>query len=166
MANIGQFDATNVKPAEAFDPLPPGEYKAMVVDSDVKETKAQNGNYLKLRWQILEGEFSNRVVFQNLNLDNPEPKAVEIAQRELSAICHAVGKLKIQDSQELHNIPVYIKVKIRPAKGDFPASNDIAGVKSVNESAPIPAPAPQSAQATVQATAPAAPVAPWARPKR
>lgn len=169
MANIGEFDSTNVPPREASDPIPPGEYKAMIEESDVKPTKKNDGYVLKLTWLVLEGPYSARKIFQNINLDNPNSKAVEIGQQELSAVCHGCGKLKVQDSSELHNIPCVIRVKIRPAKGDYPASNEIAAVKLANgQSAPATtqhqrtAPAPGQQQAPQQ-SAPNTP--PWLRKK-
>ena len=35
---------------------------------------------------------------------------VEIAQRELNSICHAVGKLRVADTEELHGIPMKVKL--------------------------------------------------------
>ena len=91
MAELGSFDATNVAPREAFDPLPPGDYKAMIEGSDVKPTKKGDGYMLKLQWLVLDGQYSGRKIFQNINLANPNPKAVEIGQQELSAVCHGCG---------------------------------------------------------------------------
>jgi len=51
----------------------------------------------------------------------------------LASICRAVGRTKINDSAELHKIPCIIKVKIRPAKGEYEASNDIVSYKSIEE---------------------------------
>src|SRR5690606_14954828 len=102
MALIGHFDATNVAPSEDFSPIPVGEYSAHIVDSDVKPTKNNTGHYAELEFEVTAGEFKGRKVWARLNLDNPNPKAVEIAQRELSAICHAVGVLQVTDTQQLH----------------------------------------------------------------
>lgn len=157
MANIGAFDATQVQPSEGrdFTPLPAGKYPAMITASDLKPTKAQTGHYLSLEFTVTEGEHQGRKVFTNLNLDNPNQQAVEIAQRDLSAICHAVGKLTVTDSAELHDIPLTINVKVRPAKGDYPASNDITKYEKAGVVAQTPAAQPAAA-------APAA-APPWKR---
>ena len=176
MGNLGEFDATGVTPAESFEPLPPGKYRAAITDSDVRETKAKTGHYAHFEWTILEGPHANRRVFQNCNIVNPNPKAAEIGQRELSAICHACGVLRIKDdTAELHNIPCIIRVKVTPAKGGYEASNAIAGVESAQEQAPAPAapapaaarPAPAAQPVAAAAPAPApAGVAPWLRNKK
>ena len=160
MANIGNFDATQVAPQEDFTPLPTGEYVAQIVDSDLNPTKNGNGHYLELTLQVTEGEGKGRKVWARLNLDNPNPKAVEIAQRELSAICHAVGKMQVRDSQELHYKPLVIRVEFVPADGVKTTrdGNEIKAWKAIAGGA-VTQVAPGTAHAT-PASASAAP--PWA----
>ena len=84
------FNANNVQPTSSFDPIPAGKYLAIITDSEMRTTKAGTGEYLELTFQILEDEHKGRLVWSRLNLQNPNPLAVEIAQGELSAICRAV----------------------------------------------------------------------------
>ena len=93
MADLNGFDANNVEPAAAFDPIPAGKYLAVITDSEMKPNKAGTGSYLQLTFQIIEGEYKNRLLWARLNLDNPNATAVQIARAELSAICRAVGVL-------------------------------------------------------------------------
>jgi hypothetical protein len=109
-------DYQNAKPMDDFTPIPVGDYKAVITESEVKQTKAGDGQYLNLRVEIIEGEYSGRIVFVILNLWNPNPKAVEIANRELATIVAAVGKPGAQNSEELHNIPMTIKVGLEQGK--------------------------------------------------
>lgn len=110
--NLSGFDAGQVAP-NSFDVLPAGEYEAVIVTSTVEQTSKGDGKYLKLELQVLNGEFQNRKVWDRLNLWNPSAKAVEIAKGTLSAICRAVGVLTPQDSSDLHNKPLRIKVTVR-----------------------------------------------------
>lgn len=110
-----------------FDPIPAGEYLAMVVDSEVKVTKKKDGEYISLKFKFIEGKYKGRFIWSNLNIVNPNPIAVEIAQSELATLCRACGKAVIQDTQELHGVPIKMKIKITPAKGDFPAKNAAIG---------------------------------------
>jgi hypothetical protein len=75
---------------------------------------------------ILDGPYKGRKIFDQLNLVNPNPTTVEIAQRTLSAICHATGRMHVSDSEELHLIPMTIQVKIKPPKNGYGESNAIA----------------------------------------
>lgn len=160
MANLGgTFDATQVAPSQAFEVLPPGKYKVQVTDSDMRPTKDGNGQYLWLEMEILDGEFHGRKIWDRLNLVNPNQQAVEIAQRSLSALCHATGKLHVTDSEALHFIPVIATVRVRPAKGDFDASNEIRGYEPAGNGAVT-----QMKPATTSAASAATPSsAPWKR---
>ena len=149
------FDATAVEPATQFDVLPKGEYLAAAVSSEMKSTKAMTGQYLQLSFEILEGKFKGRRIFERLNLQNPNKDAEEIAQRTLSALCHALGILQVNESEQLHDIPVLISVTIEDGKGDYGPSNRITGYASASsEKAPV---------AAVAQAAKASGAAPWAR---
>ena len=55
MASLNNFDANQVDPSVALDPLPAGKYIAVVSESELKPTKAGGGKYLQLTFQIIEG---------------------------------------------------------------------------------------------------------------
>jgi hypothetical protein len=165
MATIN-FNAAEVTPAQSFDPLPAGDYLVYIKDSDMKPTAAGNGYYLELTLEVLDGPHTGRLIWDRLNLDNPNQKAVEIAQRTLSAICHAVGVLNVSDSAELHDKPLVAKVVIEEPRGDYAARNQIKGYKasSAGVSAPAPAARPVASVPPPQAAAAsAAPSRPWAK---
>ena len=128
------FDASQVAPNSGSpDPIPAGWYNAQIDESEMKPTKDGTGTYLQLRFSVVDGQYANRKVYARLNLRNSNPVAQEIAYGELSAICHATGVIQLQDSQQLHGIPMKIKVKLRPASGDYDASNEIGSYKNINE---------------------------------
>ena len=136
MANLGNFDASQVKPAEVLEAIPAGWYIANMTASEMKPTSSGTGSYLSCEYTILEGEYRGRKLYDRINLQNPNPVAVEIGQRQLSAICHATGVIQIQDSSQFHGRPLSIKVSLRPAGkgGDgnfYEASNEVKGYQSV-----------------------------------
>lgn len=125
------FDASTVEPSKPREVIPPGEYTAIVEASDVKPTKkakediqyggpAANDKLLELTLKVIEGEFAGSMIWERMNIVNVNPQAQEIAQRDLSALCHAVGKLKVKDSAELHNKPIRIKVDVEKKEGYNP----------------------------------------------
>lgn len=118
MGNLNElgFDARNVEPA-SFDLIPPGEYEAVIVAAEVKPTSS-GGKMIKLRLQILNGEFQNRTLFDNLNIWNSSDKARQIAKGTLSAICRAVNVLTPNDTAELCNKPLRVSVGIQKAEKD------------------------------------------------
>lgn len=146
---ILSFNAANIAPSQVFAPLPAGDYTAIITESETKATKDGQGQYLQIKLQIQDGEFSGRILFDRLNLWNNNQQAREIAQRALSAICHAVGVLQVGDSQELHNRPLIATVKIKPASGNYEANNEIKGYKAASIGAAKPAFQPPQAAAPV-----------------
>jgi len=150
MANLFGFDAESVEPRGDLEPVPAGKYVAAVTESEMKPTKAGTGEYLQLTFQVLDGPHKNRLLWSRLNLNNPNPTAVEIARGELSAICRAVGVTKPRDSADLHNLPLVINVKCVKRPDTDEITNEIKGY-SRKEAPPA---APGSATPTT---------APWAR---
>lgn len=130
MAKLEGFNANEVEPFVPFDAIPAGEYMACIVESEQKDTSAGDGSMLKLDFQIIEGEFEGRHVFENLNLNNPSEKAVQIARAKLSAICRAIDVLEPQDSNELHDKPVSIKVTQEKRKDNGEMTNRITSFNS------------------------------------
>jgi hypothetical protein len=137
MAQI-QFDASQVAPQQPIEALPAGWYKAALTTSDMEPTNDGTGMMLKCEYSILEGAFKGRKIFDRLNLQNKNPQAVEIAQQALSALCHATGVIRITDSQQLHNIPFFIKIKVDAKRTEDSLKNQInpATQKPYNEGDP------------------------------
>jgi len=114
MAKLGMtFDSNDVPELEDFSPVPPGQYTGMVVGSEIKETSS-GGEMLVLEIDIQGGEYSNRKIFENLNIKNDNQQAVDIAFRKLGNLCKAVGKATIKDSEELHNKRFLMEVSVKP----------------------------------------------------
>ena len=156
---LGGFDANNVDPQGDYELIPAGNYPAQIVASDMRSTKNGNGQFLYLELEISDGEYAGRKLYDRLNLINPNPQAVEIAKRQFSALCRATGVMVPKDSEELHFRPVVAVVKVRPAKGEYGASNDIATYKPVDGAA-----ATSTTPAASGGAAKAAPK-PWERGK-
>jgi len=127
MANLQGFNANDVEPASEFEPIPAGRYEAVVVDSEMKPTKSGTGNYLQLTFQVIDGPFSNRLLWARLNLDNPNDQTRKIAQGELSAVCRAVGVLAPNDSVDLHNLPLVIQVRCKKRTDTGEIVNEVKG---------------------------------------
>ncbi len=131
MANLKQvFDMNNV-PEDEYAIIPEGEYTAQIVRSEMKETKSGNGMYLELRVQILDEPYTGRLVFDRLNLVNPNDTAVKIAQRTLADICKALDlEESPDDSEELHGQELKVVVAVEPETESFPASNRVKKYKA------------------------------------
>lgn len=125
--DLSGFNAADIEPQTAYQPLPAGTYKAVIVSSEDKPTKDMTGSYLKLEFEIIDGQYQGRKIFENLNLNNANQTTVEIARRSLSGICRAVGVMTPQDSSQLHNRPMEIDVKVKDDGKGYGPQNRITG---------------------------------------
>lgn len=162
------FNASTVDPQQSFDPLPDAWYTVTMTKSEMKPTKDNQGAYLETELTVQdEGKYKGRKIFYRLNLKNSNPVAQEIAYKQLSAICHAVGVIQCEDSQQLHGLPFKAKVVVKTdPTGKYDPANEVKAIKSVNEDAAPPAFAPAAAPAAPAAQpAAAGAVPPWMQKK-
>lgn len=155
MADLRGFDASQVEPSAALEPIPSGKYVAVISESEMKATKNNTGKYLELTFQVIEGQYKNRLLWARLNLENNNSQAVQIARAELSAICRAVGVLAPNDSVDVHNLPLVVQVKCSKRDDTGELGNEIKGYSKKE------APAPGNAASTTAASTNRAP--PWKR---
>lgn len=154
MASLDGFNAEQVDPNFSFDPIPAGDYLAIIIASERKKNRANTAELLELTFQVVDGPYKGRQLRTWLNLYHPNETAQKIAQAELSAICRAVGVLRPKDSAELHNLPLVVTVKVKRRSDNDETVNEASGYKSK-----------QAAAANTQAAAPAedSNVPPWKR---
>lgn len=159
MADLSGFNADEHEPGgNNFEPMPKGWYTAMITESESKGTKAGDGTYLSLTFEIEDEAYKGRKVWANLNLDNPNPKAVEIAQRNLADICRAVGVMQPRESEELHYKPLGIYLVQKEFNGE--TKNEVKGFRALKgaPASPPPSAPPSSKAGTSEKKAP-----PWQR---
>lgn len=172
MADLRGFNANTVEPSDSFDPLPAGEYLCVITASEEKPTKAGTGSFLVLEFEVLDGPYKGRKLWDRLNLNNPSEVAVKIARATLSAICRSIGVMEPSDSCEMHDLPLLVKVRTEKRADTDELSNVIKGYRSRNAAQPVagtpsplmgntPAPTPGSPRSGAQA--PSSGGAPWKR---
>lgn len=132
MAELGNYDATGGEMMGDRSALPAGEYVAAMVKSDKKDAQAAGNAYINCEFEVMDGPAKGRRFWTMLNLWNSNAQAVEIAQRELNSIMHACGRLRVSDTQELHGIPMRIKLRVKT--DSYGEKNLVSSYKSLNES--------------------------------
>lgn len=150
------FNSTDIPPEAPIEALPPGDYVVCIIESLINETKNGNGQVLKLVLQVVDGGFKGRKLFDYINIQNSNIDAQRIGQSRLSSICKAVSKPIIQDTAEIHEIPMLAKVAIKnseeygkqnqikgylPYKGN-PVAPPAGGYAPAKPSTPVSGPAP------------------------
>jgi len=176
------FDPSQHEPQRDFEVIPPCKPVCMIEKAEVKATKKGTGHYVKLEMKILEGPYTGRKLFDQINIDNPDSQCVEIGLRVLSALGRAAKTGPINDTAQLLGKVVvpHVFVKNDPTYGaqnairTYSAPDEIqgqaSGLPSPASLPTSPAPAPAAAPAPSAAPPslfepPARPVnPPWARP--
>lgn len=132
---------------DEYAPIPGGRYQAVIEKVEVKPTKDGTGRRLIFRHKILGPTHARRVIFCGLNVHNKNPKAQEIARRQLAQLLAAVDMVGERDMSKLIGVEVDCDIVIRPASGDYAASNDVKRWHPATGDAPVvqsgaPSPAP------------------------
>ena len=158
MANLGiNFDATKVEPqgvgASQLPVSPKEGWPVVISASEMVENSAKTGGFLQLTLQVIDGEHKGEEGTYRLNLFNANEKAVEIAYKQMSAICHVTGVMNVTDSAQLHNRPFRAVVGLQKdaeaqakgyteVKGVLDIAGNQPGKTGATPSAPVAAPAP------------------------
>lgn len=113
---------------QAFEQMPAGWYPAIIKESEVVETSKKDGFRLVLTFEIIDGQYKGRKVMSGYNIQNPNPKAVEIAMSELKTIAASVGVFAtLAQSEQLHNIPLQIRL-VTVKDSEY---NEVKGYKTI-----------------------------------
>jgi|TARA_R110000787_G_scaffold161705_1_gene275092 hypothetical protein len=96
MSDIPKDESTG-----SFEPIPSGTYDAIVQGIDLRKTKAGTGQYLACRLDVTGPTQQGRVLWANLNISNPNPKAEEIGRRQLGELMKAAGVSTVEDTDQL-----------------------------------------------------------------
>jgi len=119
------FDSSSYDKTQTFEPLPAGYYVLHLVDSELKPTKS--GHMISAKFEVLEGSFKGRKLFESFNIQNANKDTEAWARRDFAIMCDVVGVIAPKDTQELHYKPLVGKVKVIPAKDGYDAKNGMNG---------------------------------------
>jgi len=118
-----------------FAPIDADWYLADIVKSEVKSTKDGKGKYIAFTFRIdtEEEKGGGKQVYTNLNIVNANETAVKIARSNLKEICTAVGhEGELEDTEDLHNITMAIKLSVKPETAQWPAKNEIKAYRAAS----------------------------------
>lgn len=108
------FDVSSyeIQAPRSFEPLPPGDYQALITSSELKDTKAGDGQYIELVMQITDGEHAGRRIWERLNVYNKNKQTEDIARSQLNSLASACGRPRLTDTEQLHDIPFTLSLDI------------------------------------------------------
>ena len=109
------FDLSNVSTKRNFDNIPDGKYTCFVTEAKMQDTKS-GGMMIKTTLTVADGEYEGRKIFTNFNVENSNPKAVEIGLAQLKSLLENGGHKdpnKLGGVEELNGLRVGVKTKTR-----------------------------------------------------
>lgn len=122
-----------------FELIPDCEPMAHIISDELVIKDGGQKQRLVLCWEILDGPHAKRRIWDGLNITNPNETTQTIAKRAIIKLCaiHDVPT-PLRDSSLLHFKPTRIKVRTKPADGQYSAQNVIKGYSPATSSAPQP----------------------------
>ena len=108
-----------------YKEIPPGSVLRVIVNSiEDRSNLAGTGKNLKPEFEVIEGEYKGRKIWENYAYENPNEKAVKIAWRQILALSIAIfgddkprpldqfeGKtLRVETKNETYNGKVSTKI--------------------------------------------------------
>jgi hypothetical protein len=158
MSDFG-ISLEGVKDKGEYEVLPAGEYACEICSSERKDTKSGDAQYLQVGLKVKQGEYENRVVFDNFNLWTAQgskwvqrtDQAGTIAAESLKDLLSALGMGIPDNHTKLIGKKVVAKLGIRKGTGDYgdqnsvkkysPAASFKAATKEPERVKPTPRPA-------------------------
>ena len=107
------YDVNAEELESSYDPVPAGQYNVIITESAYEDNKSKTGKILKLTYQIMEGPFKDKKIFENLNLIHSNKQAEEISRKAFNSIGVALGFNKVEDSVQLHNKMLTLDVIVK-----------------------------------------------------
>lgn len=149
-----------------LEPIPDGtKVRAMITEAKWEDANQYNPRHIKLRWDVVDGEYKKRVIFQKVKVGEDDANKRDKAIRMLAAIdANAGGKLMavgkeptdFEMMQNLCNKPMVIKLgvwEMEGSDGDKRSGNWVLAVESAGgakpqqqQQAPAADPQPQQQQ--------------------
>ena len=136
-------DGDNEFGQKRYSLLEPGVYLLIIIQSELKQTNAGDGSYLKMTMQVCDGTVVKTCVFPSFTISNPSQKAEAVGRKQLAGLCKALGlatpDLKNPKTFEGHKI--LAEVYIKKGKGDYqgmpnPDTNQISAYQNKDTKIP------------------------------
>ena len=170
------FDATTIQPSTGKGIcFPLGDYLLEIVKTEGQPVKGSaDKGMLVLTYKVIDqnNPLNGQTHVQRFNLWNDNQDTVRIAYSQLSAVMHVIGRLQIQDSNQLIGGKLIATIGPQDNNPDY---SEVKAVKDIygnppGQQGPAPAPQPVAQAVAVQVAPPAPqaapnpPQAPWSQP--
>ena len=111
------FNCNDVEDMESFEPMPEGTQAiSEIIESDYTGPNDKGTRQAMVRFEVIDGEFQGHKAYRYMTMVCPSSKvnknkqniAELIGRNELREVCEACGYFSINQTEELHGIPVLV----------------------------------------------------------
>jgi len=104
---------------QGFEPLPAGEYKVRISDTDLVTPKSGVGKMIKIVYEVVaDAQFDGRKIFDNIIVEHSRADAERIGKQKLNTIM-ALTKVKaIKDTAQLHGQTMTLLLGVKEYNGE------------------------------------------------
>lgn len=104
---------------QGFEPLPAGEYKVQITDSDIVTPKSGNGSMIKFTYEVIaDPQFDGRKIFDNIIIEHSSVEAERIGKQKLNTICALTGVKSLKDTAQLHGKTLSLLISVKESNGE------------------------------------------------
>ena len=105
---------------QGFEPLPAGEYKVQITDSDIVTPKSGNGSMIKFTYEVIANpQFDGRKIFDNIIIEHySSVEAERIGKQKLNTICALTGVKSLKDTAQLHGKAMALLISVKDNQGE------------------------------------------------
>ena len=125
----------NLPQSTSFDPLPAGWYFSTITEAELKTTKAGNGEYISIKYEVTGPTHQGRGIYSMLNIRNPNPKAEEIGLGQLRSLMAAINLNDLQDTDQLLGGSLQIKLSVKRDE-EYGDQNEVKQYKALSATMP------------------------------
>ena len=138
MFNFGRIEDFT-EPSSDYSLMPDGDYPMRAVKIELKQNRAGNGHYFSVQFQITDGQYNNRIIFENFNVDHPNPEASRIGLEDVvkwlkATGCDQSGHLTEDVVYSLEGKTFIGSVKTESGKNGYADKNVVKGFSPVSPS--------------------------------
>lgn len=129
MTNLAELSVNWNEVTEiGHSPVPPGEYGAKIVKTEVRKTKDGTGQYINIEFALVgQKGLAGKRVFEKINIKNKSEKCVQIGLGQWKSLLKVLNMSpdSVQDTSQIHGQLVGMKVIVEDKNDSYGPSNRV-----------------------------------------
>ena len=127
------FDPQEHEPSKEFEVLPPGKYTCLIESAELKTNSKGTGKLVKVVLCVIDGQFKNRKLFDNINVQNPDEECQRMGIAQLSSIGRAAQCYPVNDTADLVGKVVVAVITVKKRKDTGADANNVRMYESPSQ---------------------------------